>query len=130
MEDDGVPERIFDAANDGELEEVEKFLASVAAPRDVVNAVSAKVGNATLLSCVPFGWPFTAGHVKLVRRLISLGADVNHIETDGSSPLIYLLQCFGARCSGKAVIDMISLLLCAGADVNHEREYYEGREFG
>ena len=78
----------------------------------------------------PFGWPFTAGHVKLVRRLISLGADVNHIETDGSSPLIYLLQCFGARCSGKAVIDMISLLLCAGADVNHEREYYEGREFG
>ena len=40
MEDDGVPERIFDAANDGELEEVEKFLASVAAPRDVVNCLA------------------------------------------------------------------------------------------
>ena len=37
MEDDGVPERIFDAACEGELEEVEKFLASVAAPRDVVS---------------------------------------------------------------------------------------------
>ena len=35
--DPAVPQRIFDAACDGEVEEVEQFLASVAAPRDVVN---------------------------------------------------------------------------------------------
>jgi hypothetical protein len=30
-----IPERIFDAACEGALEEVENFLASAAAPRDV-----------------------------------------------------------------------------------------------
>ena len=39
MEDYGIPERIFDAACDGDLEEVQKFLASVAAPRDVVDCM-------------------------------------------------------------------------------------------
>ena len=33
----GVPERIFDAACEGRPEEVEDWLASLAAPRDVVN---------------------------------------------------------------------------------------------
>ena len=85
-----IPERIFDAAYEGALEEVEAFLASVAAPRDVVDCVDgAEFGsNATLLSCVTFGNSFHAGHAKLLRLLISHGANVNQIETDGASPLI------------------------------------------
>ena len=66
------------------------------------------------------GGSFNARHARLARLLISHDADVNHIDSLGNSPLIYLLQCFGATCSGKAVIDMISLLLGAGADVNRE----------
>ena len=121
MEDHAVvPERIFDAACDGKLEEVREFLAGAAAPQDVVNCIDqAAIGsNGTLLSCVTFGRPFTAGHVKLVRRLISLGADVNHIETDRSSPLFNVLHSYGPDCSEEAVLSMIKLLLRAGANVH------------
>ena len=128
--DPAVPQRIFDAAVNGRVEEVEKWLAGVATPRDVVNCLDQLRPHATLLSCVSFAVPFDARNAALVRLLISHGADVNHIDSQGGSPLNYLLNSFAAECSGKAVIDMISLLLCAGADVNHEREYYEGREFG
>jgi len=87
--DPAVPQRIFDAAIGGRPEEVVKWLASHAAPRDVVNCVYGELGsNATLLSCATFGVPFDARHVKLVRLLISHGANVNQIETDGASPLI------------------------------------------
>ena len=39
MEDDGIPERIFDAACEGKVEEVREFLSSAAAPRDVVHCI-------------------------------------------------------------------------------------------
>ena len=118
-----VPGRIFDAAVQGRPQEVVKWLASHAAPRDAVQKVTIH-GDATLLSFATFGRPFDARHVKLVRLLISLGANVNQIETDGASPLINVLHFFGINCSGKAVIDMISLLLSAGADVNLEGGRY------
>ena len=118
-----VPGRIFDAAVQGRPQEVVKWLASHAAPRDAVQKVTIH-GDATLLSFATFGRPFDARHVKLVRLLISLGANVNQIETDGASPLINVLHFFGINCSGKAVIDMISLLLSAGADVNREGGRY------
>jgi hypothetical protein len=119
--DPAVPQRIFDAAVNGRVEEVEKWLAGcVAAPRDVVNCLDRLRPHAPLLSCVTCGKPFDARHFELARQLISHGANANHIDEFDWSPLIYLLQCFGARCSGKAVIDMISLLLSAGADINHE----------
>ena len=119
MEDDGVPERIFDAACEGELEEVQKFLASVAAPRDVVDCIDPSPQcNATLLSYVSFGRPYDTGRAELVSLLISHGANVNNIESDGASPLCNVLRFFSYECSGEAVIDMVSQLLSAGADVN------------
>lgn len=75
-----VPDHIARQACGGDLEEVEKWLDSVAAPRDIVNHVHGDYGE-TLLTSVTMGDPYTAEHVKLVRRLISLGADVNQIET-------------------------------------------------
>jgi hypothetical protein len=125
--EDGVPERIFDAACEGKVEEVREFLSSAAAPRDVVHCIDYLGIDGTILSCLTSGRPFDARHVELVRQLISLGANANHIDSQGASPLIYLLHCFGAACSGKAVIDMISLLLGAGADVNHEGGTQGGR---
>ena len=87
--DPAVPQRIFDAAIGGRPEEVVKWLASHAAPRDVVNCVYGELGsNATLLSCVSFGRPYDTGHAELVSLLISLGANVNQIESDGASPLL------------------------------------------
>jgi len=120
-----APARIFDAVCDGRPYEVIRWLASVAAPRDVVNCIDPVEpgSNATLLSCATFGVPFDARHVKLVRLLISHGANVNQIETDGASPLINVLHFFGPDCSGKAVIDIISSLVSAGADVNWEGRY-------
>ena len=125
MEDDGIPERIFDAACDGDLEEVQKFLASVAAPRDVVDCIDPSPQcNATLLSYVSFGRPYDTGHAELVSLLISHGANVNNIESDGASPLCNVLRFFSYDCSGEAVIDMVSQLLSAGADVNWEYGNY------
>ena len=118
--DPAVPQRIFDAAVNGRVEEVDKWLAGVATPRDVVNCLDQQRPHAPLLSCVACGRPVDARHVELAKKLISLGANVNHIDELGASPLIYLLQCFGVRCSGKAVIDMLSLLLGAGANVTRE----------
>ena len=125
--EDGVPERIFDAACEGKVEEVREFLSSAAAPRDVVNCIdpAAPSRNVTLLSCATFSRPFDARNAELVRLLISHGANVNHIDSQGASPLIYVLHCFGAEDSGEAVIDMISSLLSAGADVN-----WRGGNFG
>ncbi len=113
-----VPQEVFDAACDGKLDEVVELLASAAAPREVVNAVSPDVGNATLLSYVTFGMPFGASHAELVRLLISHGANVNQIEPYGSSPLINVLHFLSYECSGEAVIDMVKSLLSAGANVN------------
>ena len=59
--DPAVPQRIFDAAIGGRPEEVVKWLASHAAPRDVVNCLDQLRPHATLLSCVTLGSPFTAG---------------------------------------------------------------------
>ena len=70
-------------------------------------------------SCVSCGRPFDARHVELVRLLISHGANVNHIDsTAGRRSSTYFVMAL--ECSGEAVIDMISLLLSAGADVNCE----------
>jgi len=117
-----VPDHIFDAVNDSAPEVVEKWLASVAAPRDVVNFVRTGVdhGNATLLSYASCVTPFAAKEFELMRLLISHGADVNHIETDNASPIQNVLYLFNARCSAKAVMDIIVLLLNAGADVNRK----------
>ena len=125
MEGQGIPESIFEAAFDGRPEEVVKWLASHAAPRDVVNCVYGELGsNATLLSCVSFGRPYDTGHAELVSLLISHGANVNNIESDGASPLCNVLRFFSYECSGEAVIDMVSQLLSAGADVNWEYGNY------
>jgi hypothetical protein len=124
--EDGVPERIFDAACEGDLAEVEAFLASVAAPRDVVNCIdpAAPSRNVTLLRVTYFGRPFGPRHARLVSLLISHGANVNQIETDGASPLINVLAYWSDNCSWKAVIDMVSSLLSAGANVNWGGRYY------
>ena len=58
-----------------------------------------------------------------MRQLISLGAAVNHPETDRSSPLNKVLNSYGPNCSEEAVLSMIKLLLRAGADVNAEGSY-------
>ena len=89
MEDHAVvPERVFDAACGGGVAEVEEWLTSAAASRDVDQGN----GITALLSCATFSTPFNANSVRIVRLLISHGADVNHIETDGSSPLINVLS--------------------------------------
>ena len=120
-----VPERIFDAACEGALEEVENFLASAAAPGDVVKSIDPSPQcNATLLSYVSFGRPYDTGHAELVSLLISHGANVNNIESDGASPLCNVLRFFSYECSGEAVINMVSQLLSAGADVNWEYGNY------
>ena len=109
-----VPERVFDAACGGGVAEVEEWLTSAAAPRDVDQSN----GITALLSCATFSTPFNANSVRIVKLLISHGADVNHIETDGSSPLINVLHlCHGNRCSEIAVLSMVSILIRAGANV-------------
>ena len=115
MEDHAVvPERVFDAACGGGVAEVEEWLTSAAASRDVDQGN----GITALLSCATFSTPFDANSVRIVRLLISHGADVNHIATDGSSPLINVLHlCHGNRCSEIAVLSMVSILIRAGADV-------------
>ena len=126
MEGQVIPKRIYDAVCTGGVAEVEEWLASLAAPRDVVNVeVPIYVGgNATLLFYVTFGMPFGASHAELVRLLISHGANVNQLESlslsDGASPLHNLLHFFGPDCSGKAVIDAVKSLLSAGAEVNRD----------
>ena len=82
--DPAVPQRIFDAAVNGRVEEVDKWLAGVATPRDVVNCLDQQRPHAPLLSCVACGRPVDARHVELAKKLISLGANVNHIDELGA----------------------------------------------
>ncbi len=120
MEDRAVPERIVDAVIAGRPEEVEEWLASVAADaaqRDVDQGVVD--GIAALLSWVTFSNPFDGNSVRIVRLLISHGADVSHIHQVHSSPLANVLHSYGRHCSEEAVLSMIKLLLRAGADVHH-----------
>ena len=60
-------------------------------------------------------WAVGAGQVKLARRLLAAGAEVNAFDEDGFSPLLYAARKMmsGTEATRKA---MLSLLLASGAD--------------
>jgi ankyrin repeat protein len=64
----------------------------------------------------PLHWACQRGFVELVRLLLANGADANGQNSDGQSPLVVAIHAGGA--ASAAHLEVISILLDAGADVN------------
>lgn len=60
-------------------------------------------------------WAAIAGDEPVVHRLLDLGADVNYVDPDGATPLIYA--------AGAKAPAVVRLFLAAGADANSPDRY-------
>ncbi len=112
-----LPEEIGDAAQNAENDRVIAWLDAGGSINDFDEF------GFTLLHCCACGEHegnfqgdvIGDAHVALARHLIALGADVNVGTGVGYTPLHEIVQKDGER---QAVLDMMSLLLGAGANVN------------
>ena len=109
-----LPTEIGDAAQDGDRDRVMAWINAGGSINDVDE------DGYTLLNCCACGdredSTFNSQHVALARKLIALGLDVNKATDLGRyTPLHELTKNYRDR---QAVLDMLSLLLGAGANLN------------
>ena len=108
-----LPMEIGDAAQDGDHDRVMAWLDAGGSINDVDEE------GYSLIHCCACGSPETlyvnGRHVALARHLIALGADVTLAISAGHTALHYLVQ---RHREPQAVLEMLSLLLGAGANVN------------
>ena len=108
-----LPEEIGDAAQDADRDRVMAWLEGGGSINDV------DAYGFTLLICCACGdredGSVNAQHVALARHLIALGADFTLATSCGYTAFHYIVQRNGER---QAVLEMLSLLLGAGANVN------------
>ena len=112
-----LPTEVGDAAQDTDHDRVMAWLDAGGSINDKDN--DKDNGGFTLVHCCVYGsrpdMVVYDQHVTLARHLIALGADVNVGTGVGYTPLHEIVQKDGER---QAVLDMMSLLLGAGANVN------------
>jgi hypothetical protein len=97
-------QRLRDAAEDGDLEELEDLLAQGADP------MSSGANGWTILH-----WAASNAHVAVAERLLQVGADVEARANDGGTPLM------SACCRHDDNHQLIEVLLAHGADVRAAR---------
>ncbi|MCY3975096.1 MAG: ankyrin repeat domain-containing protein [Simkaniaceae bacterium] len=91
------------AVRDGNLQEVERLCES-----GVWIDVPDELGRTALMHAV------LGGHKKIAGALLDRGADVNHVDLDGATPLF-----LASRCAGKqGFSEMVRMLIERGADCN------------
>jgi ankyrin repeat protein len=105
------------AAYDGDADTCERLIKSGAA----VDATD-KYGVTAL------GFAVYQQRLAVARKLIDLGADVNHVDDEGRTPLIYTARApFGKGAYGQSTMaarnEIAKLLLAHGADVNHAEQH-------
>ena len=108
-----LPMSIGDAAQEGDRDTVIAWLDAGGSINDID-----EVGSSLVYCCTQADveeHTIGDGHVALARHLIALGADVNAAPDDGFTPLHEICQ---KHREPQAVLDMMSLLLGAGANVN------------
>ena len=106
-----LPERIGEAAKEGDLETIRAYFEDDSNGERDVDDVCDHLGRTPLMMAAD-AYRMSLEHVEVARYLLSRGASID--KTDGEGHTALLIACY----SGGTVMEMLELLLKAGANPN------------